>query len=408
MEELILGLIFSLWWVYTPVLLFFILIFIFQVYTKTKYFLNIKWILLEIKVPSESVKSPKAMENIFSALHAMLMPIKPFRDTFLKGKVQEWYSLELVGGSGEVKFFIRTSEAFRNLVETQFYANYPNCEIVVATEDHVSGLPPTLAGGEYDIFGTEFILTKEDVYPIRTYLQFEELNPARKENVQRLDPLASILEAFSRLNAGEYMGMQILARPVGDAWVKEGQKVIDKIMGKEEKKAEGGFLKFLNFIQRLLPGEAAPKEEKKEERKNLTPGQNEVLKAVEASMAKLGFETGIRFLYAASKEGFQKSHVASINGAMKQFSTNNLNGFKMNTAVTTLMAKHPFKARKIRRKKAMILRNYRLRQFVLKPGILNTEEMATVYHFPDVGVRTPFMPRIEAKKGDPPSELPVG
>jgi len=400
-------LIFSLWWIYTPVLMFFLLVFFFQAYTKAKYFYSLKWVLLEIRVPSEGVKSPKAMENIFSALHAVLLPIKPFREKFLKGKVNDWYSLEIVGKSGEVKFYIRTLEATRNLVETQFYAQYPNCELI-EVEDHVAALP-AFSEGEYDVFGTEFILTKEDVYPIKTYLEFEELNPARKENVQRLDPLASITEALSRLNPGEYLGMQVLARPTGDAWVKKGQEVIDKLLGKEPKKPEGAFTGLAKRLAALLPGEAAPKEEKKEERrKDQTPGQYEVLKAVEASMSKLGYSSGVRFLYMAPKETFQRGHVASVNGAMKLFATNNLNGFKMNMKVTTLVAKQPFKKRKIRRKKIMILRNYKLRQFVASPGILNTEELATVYHFPDVGVRAPLMPRIEAKKGEPPAELPVG
>ncbi len=407
LETLLSFLLIDLWWIYTPVLLFLILISIFQVYTKTKYFLSLKWVLLEIRVPKEVRKSPKALENVYSVLHGITETIR-WRDTFFKGKVQSWYSFEIVGRKGETRFYVRALESLKNLVEAQFYAQYPDCEITEAIEDHISSLPPQLSE-EYDVFGVEFVLTKEDAYPIKTYAQFEELNPGRElEDVKRVDPLASISETFSRLNPGEYLGMQVLAKPTGDKWVKDGQAVIDKLLGKEPKKAEGLLVGFIKYIDSLLPGGAGGKEEKKEEKKKeQTPGQYEVLKSVEASMSKLGYESGIRFLYAAPKEVFQRSHVASINGAMKQFSTYNLNGFKWNTKTATLIAKQPFKKRKIRRKKMMILRNYKLRQFVVKPIILTTEELATVYHFPDIGVRSPLLPRIEAKKGEPPSELPV-
>ena len=42
-----------------------------------------------------------------------------------------------------------------------------------------------------------------------------------------------------------------------------------------------------------------------------------------------------------------------------------------------------------------------------KTFILNTEELATVYHFPGSVVRTPALGRIESKKGEPSAGLPI-
>ena len=39
--------------------------------------------------------------------------------------------------------------------------------------------------------------------------------------------------------------------------------------------------------------------------------------------------------------------------------------------------------------------------------VLNTEELATIYHLPDMGVRAPLLPRVEAKRGEPPVGLPI-
>ena len=58
-----------------------------------------------------------------------------------------------------------------------------------------------------------------------------------------------------------------------------------------------------------------------------------------------------------------------------------------------------------------MLRLYRSRAFLLEPGyygkILNTEELATVYHFPVMTVKTPFVKRTESKKSEPPVSLPI-
>jgi hypothetical protein len=39
--------------------------------------------------------------------------------------------------------------------------------------------------------------------------------------------------------------------------------------------------------------------------------------------------------------------------------------------------------------------------------ILNTEELATIYHFPALKVVTPTLVRVLSKKGEPPAGLPV-
>jgi len=39
--------------------------------------------------------------------------------------------------------------------------------------------------------------------------------------------------------------------------------------------------------------------------------------------------------------------------------------------------------------------------------VLNTEELATLYHLPGLAVRAPFLPRVESKKGQPPAPLPI-
>lgn len=390
------------WWIYLPPLLFLTLYEGFQTYTRLKYLSSLKWILLELRLPKEIRKSPKATEQVFAALHGVHIPIRRY-DKFFKGKVMDWFSMEVVGWQGEIHFYIRTQEQYKPLVQSQIYAQYPDAE-VFEVEDYVNRLPSPIPSDKYDLWGSEMILAKEDAYPIRTYLEFEEPGVGR-EDVKRVDPIASLAEALASLEANEYIVVQLLVRPTGDDWVKKGQAVVDKLMGKETKVKYDFLSKAFFAIDELILGGAAPSE-KKEEKESITPGKRDILKAVESKFYKLGFESGIRFMYAAAKETLHRVHVAAIIGAYKQFASQTSNGFRLNLATAT-MGKWPFKAQKEYSRKVSLVRKLKNRSFVLKPFILNIEELATIYHFPDFGVKAPLLPRIEAKKGEPPAELPT-
>jgi len=397
--------IFSLyWWLYLPALFFFAWLASFEVYNRLKYLASLEWVLLEIRVPREVNKSPKGMEQIFAALYGIFLGPVKWRDRIFKGKVPDWFSFEIVGTGGEIHFYVRTQTKYRNLVESQIYAQYPEAELM-EVEDYFSLLPSYLPNDEYDLWGGEEILSKEDAYPIRTYPEFEEKGSG-PDIVKRIDPIASLMETMATLEYKEHIIIQILIRPAGDDWIKKGQAVVDKLMGKKAKAKEGWLSKVVFGIDALLSGSSTQKEERKET-EQLSPGQQEVLKAIEKSFTKLGFESGIRLAYIFPKNMFRITHLAAMNGAFKQFASPSLNSFKLN-GKTTPPIKGLFHKQKAYARKVRIYRNLHDGLFVKKAIILTTEELATIYHFPDTSVKSPLLPRVEAKKGEPPAGLPIG
>ena len=183
-------------------------------------------------------------------------------------------------------------------------------------------------------------------------------------------------------------------------------------MGKPSAHKKGDFLSDMVFsIDKAISGigSTLPVEKKEEKRLELSPGKHDILKAVEKSWDKLGYETGIRYLYLGPREAFHQAHVAGILGAFRQFSSQNLNGFKINKYTLTY-AKGLFKKSKLFYRKRIIYQSYRDRKLYITGFVryvLNTEELATIFHFPDIGVRSPLLPRVEAKKGEPPVGLPM-
>lgn len=132
----------------------------------------------------------------------------------------------------------------------------------------------------------------------------------------------------------------------------------------------------------------------------------DVVAALEESISKHGFESGIRILYLAKIESFQTSNIGAVMGTFKQFSTYNLNGFRPNSSVTPNIDYVFKKTREYLRKKKLY-RKTRERKFVSSPIIFNTEELATVYHVPSLMMEVPLLPKINAKKAEPPSGLPT-
>lgn len=407
------------WWIIVPLGLFFVWKDLWLEGLNLLWRRKIKWILLELKIPGNVLKTPKAMENVFSALHAIWFKAVGFEDRWFKGEELFWFTCELVGYNGGVSFYIRCPAAFRNLVESAFYSEYPDAEIVEA-EDYTELMPDVLPNAVYDLWGNDWALAKPNPYPIRTYQFFEA-----HVDEQRLDPIAAITEVMSRLREGEAIWLQYLIRPIPDSWKKEGEEIRDRMM--ERKKSEPkGWLESLfsgagQFIRNFaMAGVEYPnwdaKDDKKEEKLkfvNLSPGERNVLEAIENKISKLGFETAIRFIYIDRADTFTQANVAAVNGAIKQFNTQDMNSFKRisgtDTFITSRKLTHKswFRKSKLYYRKRSIYDLYRLRWFPPKYSILNTEELATIFHFPLVTVEAPLLRRLGTRKGEPPINLPV-
>jgi len=379
---------------------------------------SIEWVMLEIKIPRNILKTPKAMESIFSALHAVYATEMSFEDRYLSGSDLSWFTFELVGYAGGIHFYIRCPKRHKNLMESSIYSEYPDAEIVEA-EDYTGLLPDVLPNETYDLWGNDYILAKESAYPIRTYPFFE----ANVEE-QRLDPLSAITEVMSRLKEGEAIWLQYLIRPVSDYWKAEGEAIRDKIMQRKKDKPEGIlealFKEFFIFLRNLslaamdvpIWPEAAKKEEKFK-MLALSPGEKLVVEAVENKISKLGFEAAIRFVYIDRRDSFSPANVAAVQGAFKQFNTQDMNKFGLIPGTVTfvtskkLTTKSWFRKQKLHYRQRLIYDMYKLRWFPPKFSILNTEELATIFHFPLATVEAPLLRRLDAKKGEPPANLPI-
>lgn len=386
-----------------------------------------KFTLLEIRIPKEVLKPMRAMEVVMDHLWQILYDPPDWWEKWVEGKILFSYSFEIASIGGEPHFFIRIPESARDPVESSIYSHYPEAEISLA-DDYSKYVPQDIPNKDWDLWAADYVLLKPNAYPIKTYRKFETEHEALEE--KRIDPLAGLLEAMAKIKPGEQLWIQMTACPVSNkevAWVTEGEKIRDELARRVER-APARKPILIEAADVLISGQAPglPKKEEKElipPEMKLTPGEREIISGVEEKIAKRGYKTSIRFIYLGKRDIFFKAKLRLPLSFFSAFFTQNLNALVPWGKTLTKIHKSWFLPlnllfnRRMYLRKRAIFRKYRIRVHPLFPRrahwpssfILNTEEVATIFHFPGRRVApAPFVERIEAKKGEAPPGLPTG
>ena len=384
---------------WVPLLLFVVFLNSWLTYIRMDYVLKQGFTVLEIKLPKEILKSPAAMEIVFTSLYQTGAVTE--LDTYFRGKIRPWFSFEMVSFEGHVKFFVWTLLKWKDHIEAQIYGQYPTVEIH-EVPDYTRDFQHDLS--RWFMWITYFTFERPDVYPIKTYVDYG-LDADPKEE-HKIEPMASVLEYLGSLRKGEYAWIQILIQAHKKEKFKDG-RIIPKPDWTVEAKAEIEKIRKESIIQPESEGAfplMAP-----------TKGQQDTIAAIERSILKFPFECAIRGAYIAKNESMNPIHINGLIGTFRQYSSPNLNGFKLGVFTDFDYPWQDF--RRIRRthREKEFLEAYKLRSFFQPPFknfdqtpiILTTEELATIYHFPGSAVQTPTFDRIPSKKAEPPANLPI-
>ena len=365
--------------------------------------------LLEIRIPREVRKSPKAMEQVLDQIYSLRNVPENIIEKYWQGEVTYWFSLEIVHFNDETHFYIRTPSKYKNIIEANIYANYKDVEIV-EVEDYTERLPAKtsdLYKMGMDLFGLELTLLRHGAYPFRTYTQFE----SSIEEEKSLDPISGLLEVLAKLKKEEQLWLQILIKPADPRWKESGQKIIEKLKQKASSRVE-------------IAGKTVFSMR--------TPGETDIMEAIEKNISKSPFETIIRYVYFAPRSIFSRqTPYRGVRGAFAQYTAQNLNIFVPNIATRTLVwwLRFPFFFPKKREeaRKQRVYQNYRARAMVpemgigqvlnsqffyfdnkSKPMVISSEGIATLFHPPSYLILTaPFIKRTEARRMGPPAGLEI-
>ncbi|MCX6719448.1 MAG: hypothetical protein NTZ38_03700 [Candidatus Taylorbacteria bacterium] len=373
-------------------------------YVRAKNFIGIKYTVLELRLPKDTFKSPLAMESVLHALHNTSDGKKYVQ--YWKGETRPWYSLELISIEGQVKFLIWTEDRRKVGLMGALYSQFPGIEID-EREDYSRSVhfdPATMK-----MYGVEFKFTKPDPYPIKTYVDYG-LDKDPKEEF-KVDPLVPLIEYLGSVKVNQQVWFQFLIRAhtddqkkpghlfkKTDLWHDESEKLVNELLMRDPKTKVAGMKDEATGFTKLP---------------SISKGEQEIAESIERGMTKLAFDVGIRAIYIAPKESFDTPFgIGGIVGGMKHFNSESLNGFKPDESTGFDYPWQDYKNFRKNRKCRLMLAAYKRRSYFYppfqgKPMVMNTEELATIYHFPGSTAATPGLERVPSKKAEAPTNLPV-
>ncbi len=424
------------WWVFAPFFLAVELRTLYLWWMNWDYYeANVKWVVLEITPPKQILIPLKAMEDVFNTLWAPIYNVPNWRERWCEGVppyVPGWMSFEIASIEGSLHFYARVPADLRTTVETALYSHYPELEIA-EVQDYVKIVPQNIPSQEWDVYGEDFVQVKPAAFPIKTYEAFFEPQGDKVVTEEkRIDPIASLLELMSKIGPGEHYWIQFIFGSVEDdlepEFARSSKKIVAKLARRAEKKTTTFYEEFMNVMQNLILGPVkvgsgekaslqwrdAKKAEDPKGELLLTPGEGTILQAVETKLKKPMYRTYARAVYVAKRDNWRAGHKTLARSYFAHFQTSDLNLLKFST-VTRPKTHYIFRKRIPYLRSRRQFRNYISRMAPLFPErkkesmIFNTEELATVFHFPIrvTGLVFPTMSRVESKKSGPPPNLPT-
>lgn len=340
-------------------------------------------VVLEVKVVRPTLGSdklsiqsdPLAAEQLFSVIHGIIK----------EDGESNHFSFEIFVKNEKIKFIVVCNEILASHIESQIYAQYPMAQI--------NRIPDySLDISNYSLVkGTGIGLLKKDYLPILTFRNFE------------VDPLSAITSSLSQVKGDEGLAIQIITKPRPDNWQMSGYEAISKIKKKEfnEKGEDFILFKFLKFLLKIilfiltrifLPSTTSEKEVKTVKPISALSQSEEVtVSGIENKLTRSGFDSFIRIVSFSNNPIDVEQNYRSCLATFSQFSRTNLNSF--------------VEIKESDSKK--LIQDFQNRTLDLSNSyVLNTEELASIYHLPSSSVDIPNIDWAPIRQNEIPDDLP--
>ncbi len=325
----------------------FIAIFVVFIYMLFQWFKHRNREKVALEFVTLLVRVPKDNETKIDAAEQLFASLYSLKKNgfFSWAQAEDLFSFELVALQEEISFYMNCPKRIRDLVEKQIHGAYPNADIKETDEVNIFSKKGKVAF-------TSIKLEKSTFLPIKMYKDLPT------------DGLSLLTSALSKMGPGEGAIVQILLQPESRSWQNRGRSYISA-----QKKRESD------------PKNATYTNDPKE------------MEMISQKIEKPGFKTSIRIVVSAQNEYVADSHLSNITGAFAQYSS----------------AYNLFKRPKIILLKQLFMIDFIYRYMpIFGHGtfILNSEELATIFHLPNKTVETHHIRYLNAKNAPAPHNIP--
>lgn len=244
-------------------------------------------------------------------------------------KARSFISFEMVAFKETIKFYVVCPKKISSLVDRQINGNYPTAEINIVKEYNL------FPDDDSHVAYTVLTLDKDSKYPIQTY---EELP---------VDTLSTLSDAFSKLQDNEAAAFQVIITPADSEWRNNTKSYVTKM--KEPPPAKEG---------------ETPKPKKEDEGLNF----------IDQKIQKPVFNVCARLIVISDDKFSADTHLNNMLSSFEPFTKIGSN--------------------KIKKVPSEGLKNI-ISEFIYRiprdTMILNTAELATLFHFPNKNIKTPYI-----------------
>ena len=283
---------------------------------------------------------------------------------------QNHVGFEIVAKKDQVYFYASAPTGLVDMLRQAIMSTYKGARVEEVEEYNL--FSPNI--NSQAIKGGTLILREHFAYPIATYVQTKQ------------DIMHALLGALAELEHNSGVGVQFLLRPVNTAWTKKAQAVAKNI-GKRG--GSGNFMKDL-FVSIVRPPDDSTKNDAPP--KEISGLDKTAIEAIEHKVSQPGFEVLIRILVSTDNPMKSEGVYKNILASFKLLDSPKSNGFK------------PINIKDV----SSFIKDFTLRLFPIhvNKSILNTTELATIFHIPNQSnIPTSQLSRQAFKQVDAPRDF---
>lgn len=317
-------------------------------------------------------------EEVLSQAQVMYNIIASTITKGLKTKIygQRHVSFEIVAHEGLVHYYVVTPIALIDVIRQAVSAAYPSARLEEVEERNIFNPAGRMSG----TIGGEFTLKKPFAFPISTYQE------------SKRDASRAMLNALASATKEDGVGIQIMIRPAQTGWAKNAVSVAEEI--KKNKGIKKGGSKLTGYAGGMFEALWKPPEttEVKTEDKQLSNLEQGTVEAIEDKTRYPGYETLIRVIASSNTSGKSQTLLNNVVSAFSLFDSASHNGFKFTVSKNI----------------DEFVTAYLFRFFPqqVNQNILNTVELATIFHLPTQNsIPTSQVQRQAAKQVDGPTNM---
>lgn len=288
---------------------------------------------------------------------------------------QRHLAFELVASRGAIHYYVVVPLVLEDVIKQAVIAAYPTARLERAEEQNIFSKTGKITG----TIGGELTLKKSYVFPIATFQETKR------------DAMQAMLNALSTLSHEDGAAVQMLVRPANDSWSKAALSEASDI--RKGKKKQTGINALFNIKDLFEAFWKAPdnNDEKKPSELQISTVDQAKIEAIEEKTKHPGYETMIRVVASSNTAARSQAILKNIVAAFSLFESSSRNGFKLTPARDIESFTTSF-----------ILRFFPQNSTKL---ILNSVELATIFHLPDQKhTQTSQLQRQASKQVDGPHE----